>query len=186
MRTSFYPGSGVKPFLAVLRPPLIGSRVTQRTVQRRRKRESYSRRRASGLGSAPWGRSKSASSPVQQQPSVVAPDRSALLQEIIGNVRAASENASALVRRAVERIARSQAELQASPARDALKLAIWSQKEQIPHDEVERLRPLWGVTSRLKADCIGASDARERFGRRSQRPSGIVPAMAVRLLRFAG
>ena len=31
-----------------------------------------------------------------------------------------------------------------SPAHDALKLAIWSDKGAIPKDEVERLRALWG------------------------------------------
>ena len=66
-----------------------------------------------------------------------------LLKEIIGNLKAASDNAVALIRRAVERMAREPAESLASPAHEALKLAIWSNKSQVPADEVELLAPLW-------------------------------------------
>ncbi|MDB5174383.1 MAG: methylthioadenosine phosphorylase [Phycisphaerales bacterium] len=71
------------------------------------------------------------------------PDAAELLKEIIANLRAASDNGIALIRRAVERIARAPQELDACPARDALKLAIWSDKARIPKDQVELLAPLW-------------------------------------------
>jgi 5'-methylthioadenosine phosphorylase len=68
-----------------------------------------------------------------------------LLQEIIANLQAATDNAIALIRRTVTRIAERGEELglAAAPAREALKLAIWSDKARIPADEVERLGPLW-------------------------------------------
>lgn len=76
--------------------------------------------------------------------SEVAPaDASVLLKEIIANLRTASDNAMALIRRVVARIARDPGALPASPAHSALKLAIWSDKAQIPREEVERLGPLW-------------------------------------------
>lgn len=68
-----------------------------------------------------------------------------LLDEIIANLRAASENAMALIGRTIERIA-EQGEalgLDRAPAREALKLAIWSDRALISADEVERLGPLW-------------------------------------------
>jgi hypothetical protein len=45
----------------------------------------------------------------------------------------------------VQRIAERGEELGLAnaPAREALKLAIWSDKSRIPPDEVERLGPLW-------------------------------------------
>jgi 5'-methylthioadenosine phosphorylase len=66
-----------------------------------------------------------------------------LLEEIIANLRAASDNGVRLIRRVVERMAERQDELLAAPARQALKLAIWSDKARVPADEVERLAPLW-------------------------------------------
>jgi 5'-methylthioadenosine phosphorylase len=68
-----------------------------------------------------------------------------LLKEIIANLRAASDNAISLIRRTVTRIAERGGELglATAPAREALKLAIWSDKARIPPDEVERLGPLW-------------------------------------------
>jgi 5'-methylthioadenosine phosphorylase len=66
-----------------------------------------------------------------------------LLQEIIANLRAASDNAIGLIRRAVERIARDPAAVANAPAANALRLAIWSEKSRIPRDAVERLAPLW-------------------------------------------
>jgi 5'-methylthioadenosine phosphorylase len=73
-------------------------------------------------------------------------DPDALLKEILGNLRAATENAVRLLRRAVELMAEPgrRAELMASPARHALRLGIWSDKTRVPPDEVARLRPLWG------------------------------------------
>ena len=68
-----------------------------------------------------------------------------LLKEIIVNLQAATENAITLIRRTVQRIAEKGDELGLAdaPARQALKLAIWSDKSRIPPDEVERLGPLW-------------------------------------------
>jgi 5'-methylthioadenosine phosphorylase len=66
-----------------------------------------------------------------------------LLQEIIANLQAASDNAIALIRRAVARIAERPEVVADAPARRALQLAIWSDKARIPRDEVERLAPLW-------------------------------------------
>src|SRR5688572_18895388 len=66
-----------------------------------------------------------------------------LLSEIIGNLQSASESAVRLMRRAVELAADRRAELEQLPARQALKLGIWSDKGSIPPDEIERLRPLW-------------------------------------------
>jgi 5'-methylthioadenosine phosphorylase len=66
-----------------------------------------------------------------------------LLKEIIGNLQAASTNAIALMRRAVEMMEARRDELIDSPARQALKLAIWSDKSRIDPAEVQRLGPLW-------------------------------------------
>ncbi|MGD0461393.1 MAG: MTAP family purine nucleoside phosphorylase [Tepidisphaeraceae bacterium] len=68
----------------------------------------------------------------------------ALLQEIIGNLQAASASAMELIRRALQRIAADPSPLLACPAREALKLAIWSEKSRIPREEIQRLSPLWG------------------------------------------
>ena len=72
-----------------------------------------------------------------------AADPSVLLKEIIANLKAASDNAMKLIRRAVERIAARPDELAGSPAREALRLAIWSDKSRVPPDEVERLALIW-------------------------------------------
>lgn len=71
------------------------------------------------------------------------PDPYVLLQEIIANLRAASDNAIELIRRAVARIAERPEAVADAPARRALQLAIWSDKGRIPRQEVERLGPLW-------------------------------------------
>jgi 5'-methylthioadenosine phosphorylase len=67
-----------------------------------------------------------------------------LLNTIIGNLKVAGENAMALLQAAAERIASDPAKLDACPARDALELAIWSDKAKIDRDEIEKLRPIWG------------------------------------------
>jgi 5'-methylthioadenosine phosphorylase len=68
-----------------------------------------------------------------------------LLEEIIANLRAASDNGLRLIRRAVRSLSEhSRSSAVAAPAHEALRLAIWSQKSLIPREEVERLRPLWG------------------------------------------
>jgi 5'-methylthioadenosine phosphorylase len=71
------------------------------------------------------------------------PDPALLLKEIIANLQAASDNGIRLIREAVRRIADRREELLASPARQALKLAIWSDKSRIARDEIDRLAPLW-------------------------------------------
>ncbi|MBC7783564.1 MAG: S-methyl-5'-thioadenosine phosphorylase [Burkholderiales bacterium] len=70
------------------------------------------------------------------------PDPQQLLREIIGNLSIASENAVNLLKRAVELIAANPG-VADCPAASALKLAIWSDKRQIPQDEVDRLAVLW-------------------------------------------
>lgn len=70
--------------------------------------------------------------------------RHELLNEIIANLKVASENTVALIKAAVERIAREPSLLDGCPATTALELAIWSNKEKLSHDEIERLWPLWG------------------------------------------
>lgn len=71
-------------------------------------------------------------------------DSLALLEEIIGNLNAASESAMQLIRRAIELMATQRDTLMESPAHEALKLGIWSEKSKIALAEIERLRPLWG------------------------------------------
>ena len=66
-----------------------------------------------------------------------------LLNEIIGNLKIAASSAIDLMRRTVELMAQHRAELEECPARDALKLAIWSDKAKIPPEERQRLAPLW-------------------------------------------
>lgn len=81
----------------------------------------------------------------------VAPDRgqetaatgSELLKEILGHLKAAADSGILLITKTLELIASKKQELESCPARRALELAIWSQKTQIPHDEVQRLAPLW-------------------------------------------
>jgi 5'-methylthioadenosine phosphorylase len=70
-------------------------------------------------------------------------DSAELLKEIIANLRAASDNGMALIRRVIERIARDPGAAANCPAHEALKLAIWSDKTRIPREQVELLSPLW-------------------------------------------
>lgn len=70
-------------------------------------------------------------------------DPTALLEEIIGHVKAATANAIDLMQRAVRLMASRTDELAACPASQALKLAIWSDKSRIDPQEVQRLAPLW-------------------------------------------
>jgi len=71
------------------------------------------------------------------------PDRGKqeLLAEIIGHLEAATANAVALIKAAVERIGEG-AELAPCGCGSALELAIWSDRERIPARTVERLGPL--------------------------------------------
>jgi 5'-methylthioadenosine phosphorylase len=81
---------------------------------------------------------------VTAAPAAGAVDAGELMKEIIANLTAASDNAIALIRRAVGRLAAQQDALPASPAHDALRLGIWSDKSRVDPQEVERLAPLWG------------------------------------------
>jgi 5'-methylthioadenosine phosphorylase len=71
------------------------------------------------------------------------PDPFALLNEIIANLQAATNNAIELIRKAVELISHKPADQLDSPAHHALRLGIWSDKTKIDSDEVKRLGPLW-------------------------------------------
>ena len=71
-------------------------------------------------------------------------DPDVLLKEIIANLQAASDNAIALIRRAVARMAERRGRAGSPPRRGRrCELAIWSDKTRIPREEVERLGPLW-------------------------------------------
>ncbi len=65
-----------------------------------------------------------------------------LLKEIIGNLNVATANSIRLIKEALSDT--SMLRDNPSPAAEALKLAIWSDKAKIPRDEVTRLSVLWG------------------------------------------
>ncbi|MCC7205232.1 MAG: S-methyl-5'-thioadenosine phosphorylase [Phycisphaeraceae bacterium] len=65
-----------------------------------------------------------------------------LLAEILGNLKQASDAGVALIRQALSDV--SMLEAQPSPAHDALKMAIWSQRDKIDPAETERLGTIWG------------------------------------------
>jgi 5'-methylthioadenosine phosphorylase len=65
-----------------------------------------------------------------------------LLSEIIGNLHKASAAGVGLIRAALSDVSRLRDH--PSPAHDALKLAIWSDKSKIDPQEVQRLDVLWG------------------------------------------
>jgi len=67
-----------------------------------------------------------------------------LLNEIIGHLNAASGNAMELIRGALRQIAAEPGVLTDCPAREALKLAIWSDKAAIAPEEIRRLGAIWG------------------------------------------
>ena len=87
------------------------------------------------------------------------PDPSALLNEIIANLSAASERGLALVRRAIEAISADPSRVADCPASRALERAIWSDKAHIPAAEVERLAPLWLKYLRPSATPAESSSA---------------------------
>jgi 5'-methylthioadenosine phosphorylase len=70
-------------------------------------------------------------------------DRHALLNEILGHVKVATDNAVTLLKRAVALMGQRREALERCPARHALELAIWSDKSRIDPQEVQRLSPLW-------------------------------------------
>ncbi len=69
-------------------------------------------------------------------------NREALLAEIISNLEATTASAIALLRAAVPELARRLDE--PCPCREALRLAIWSDKSRVDPAAVERLRPIIG------------------------------------------
>jgi 5'-methylthioadenosine phosphorylase len=72
-----------------------------------------------------------------------AADKQTLLKEILANLQAATANALAVLRRAVEILAAKGDALPPSPAHRALELAIWSDKNRIDPELVKLLGPLW-------------------------------------------
>lgn len=71
-------------------------------------------------------------------------DPFALLQKIIGNLKQATASAMILLRRTISLMNERRGELEACPARRALELGIWSDREKIDPAEIQRLWPLWG------------------------------------------
>jgi 5'-methylthioadenosine phosphorylase len=69
-------------------------------------------------------------------------DKLQLLEEIIGNVKAATQNAIALIRNALPHVAAQSA--QPCDCQSALKLAIWSDKQLISAEVRQRLAPITG------------------------------------------
>jgi 5'-methylthioadenosine phosphorylase len=68
--------------------------------------------------------------------------KQALLQEIIGNLQAATAANIALMKAALSDVSLLRHE--ASPAHTALELGIWSDKGRIDGEAIARLSPLWG------------------------------------------
>ncbi len=69
-------------------------------------------------------------------------DQAKLIEEILGNVKAATQNALELVRRAIPKVA--EAAERPCACQSSLSLAIWSDKNRIPADVREKLRPILG------------------------------------------
>jgi 5'-methylthioadenosine phosphorylase len=69
-------------------------------------------------------------------------DQFELLEEIIGNLKAASQNALHLIRQAVPHV--SALGGKSCPCQSALELAIWSDRASIPAETRERLHPILG------------------------------------------
>lgn len=75
------------------------------------------------------------------RPHESAASQHALLDEILGNLKRASAAGIALIQAALADT--TALESSPSPAHDALKLAIWSDRNSISPQEIEKLRPLW-------------------------------------------
>ena len=69
-------------------------------------------------------------------------DEQGLLAEIIGNLKRAVNASIRLVHAALDDV--SYLHRHSSPAEDALRLGIWTDKPRIDPKRIERLRPLWG------------------------------------------
>jgi 5'-methylthioadenosine phosphorylase len=68
----------------------------------------------------------------------------ALLEEILGNVRAATQNALSLVAQAIPQVAALVAQGKPCECQSALKLGIWSDRQRIPAEVRQRLAPITG------------------------------------------
>jgi 5'-methylthioadenosine phosphorylase len=68
-------------------------------------------------------------------------DQAKLIEEILGNVKAATQNALELVRRAIPQVAAIE---KPCACQSALALAIWSERARVPADVREKLRPILG------------------------------------------
>ncbi len=77
-----------------------------------------------------------------KQPDAENASPDSLLEEIIGNLRHATAANLALIKQALSDV--SVLRGQPSPAHDALRLGVWSDKSRIDRTEVERLGVLWG------------------------------------------
>ncbi|HTP29797.1 MAG TPA: S-methyl-5'-thioadenosine phosphorylase [Anaeromyxobacteraceae bacterium] len=69
-------------------------------------------------------------------------DQLQLIEEIVGNLKVATQNALELIRKAIPPLA-AQAQ-KACACQSALKLGIWSDKAKVPAEVARRLRPLLG------------------------------------------
>jgi 5'-methylthioadenosine phosphorylase len=69
-------------------------------------------------------------------------DQAKLIEEILGNVKVATQNALELIRRTIPQI--SALADKPCPCQSALALAIWSDRARIPAELKEKLRPLLG------------------------------------------
>ncbi|HET9554243.1 MAG TPA: MTAP family purine nucleoside phosphorylase, partial [Anaeromyxobacteraceae bacterium] len=69
-------------------------------------------------------------------------DQSKLIEEILGNVKAATQSAVELLRRSIPHVAALADK--PCPCHSALSLAIWSDRSKIPAATQERLRPILG------------------------------------------
>ena len=70
-------------------------------------------------------------------------DPFALLNEILGNLKAASEGAILLIRSAIDLIAQNPDAIRDCAAHKALQLGIWSDKSKISQEDRQLLAPLW-------------------------------------------
>jgi 5'-methylthioadenosine phosphorylase len=75
-------------------------------------------------------------------PRVPGADQQSLLEEIMGNLQRATQASIELLKAALADI--SVLQRVPSPAHDALRLAIWSEKTSVAPNEIQRLSPLWG------------------------------------------
>jgi 5'-methylthioadenosine phosphorylase len=69
-------------------------------------------------------------------------DQNKLIEEILGNVKAATQNALELIRRAIPAVL--QVADKPCACQSALALAIWSDRSRLPPEVKEKLRPLLG------------------------------------------